>query len=127
MSSSSVKRCILVIDDEPDLCRIVKVTLECLKGWQILTAESVQTGLVQAETQQPDAILLDLNLDGDGLNLLHTLRTNPATQSIPAILFTATDPSEDSLGFSPPNFAGVILKPFNVLQLADQITEQLGW
>lgn len=127
MSSSSVKRCILVIDDEPDLCRIVKVTLERLKGWKILTADSAQAGLVLVETQQPDVILLDLTLDGDGLTLLETLKSNPTMQSIPVILFTATDPLDDSLEFDPSDFAGVILKPFNVLQLADQIIEQLGW
>lgn len=127
MSSSHANRCILVIDDEPDLCRIVKVTLERLKGWEILTAESAQAGLAQAEIQRPDAILLDLTLDGDGLTLLETLKSNPTMQSIPVILFTATDPLDDSLEFDPSDFAGVILKPFNVLQLADQIIEQLGW
>ena len=127
MSSSYANRCILVIDDEPDLCRIVKVTLERLKGWEIRTAESAQAGLAQIEAQQPDAILLDLTLDGDGLTLLQTLKTNPTTHSIPVILFTATDPLDDSLEFNLSDFAGAILKPFNVLQLGDQIIEQLGW
>lgn len=125
--SSYANRCILVIDDERDLCSIVKVTLERLKGWKIFTAESAQAGLAQAETQQPDVILLDLSLDVDGLTLLPTLKTNPTTQSILIILFTATDPSDDSLEFDSYDVAGVILKPFNVLQLADQIIEQLGW
>ncbi|PHJ57638.1 response regulator receiver protein [Nostoc linckia z18] len=126
--SSYTNRCILVIDDEPDLCSIVKFTLERLKSWKILTAESAQAGLMQAETQHPDVILLDLSLYGeDRLTMLQSLKTNPTTQSIPVILFTATDPSDDSLGFDPSEFAGVILKPFNVLQLGEQIIEQLGW
>ncbi|MEH1973531.1 MAG: response regulator [Nostoc sp.] len=126
--SSYTNRCILVIDDEPDLCTIVKFTLEHLKSWKIFTAESAQAGLMQAKMQQPDVILLDLSLYGeDGLTMLQSLKTNPATQSIPVILFTATDPSFDSLEFDPSDFAGVILKPFNVLQLGEQIIEQLGW
>lgn len=128
MSFSQTNRCILIIDDEPDLCRIVKVTLERFKGWEVFTAESAQVGLTQAQTQQPDAILLDLTLPGEnGLTLLQTLKTNPTTQSIPVILFTATDISDDSLKFDPSDIAGVILKPFNVLQIAERITEQLGW
>lgn len=130
MKSSSYRNpCILVIDDEPDLCRIVKITLERLKGWEILIAESTQAGLAQAQMQQPDVILLDLTLlpNGDGLTLLQTLKTNPTTQSIPVILFTATAPADYSLEFDFKSVAGVILKPFNVLQLADQIIEQLGW
>lgn len=127
MSSSDGDRCILVVDDEPELSRIVKVTLERLKGWTVLTSESVQAGLEQAKGQHPDVILLDLNLDGEGLALLQTLKTNPITQAIPVILFTATDLSNDRLELSPFDLAGVILKPFNVLHLADEIIKQLGW
>ncbi len=127
MPSSYGDRCILVVDDEPELSRIVKVTLERLKGWTVLTSESVQAGLEQAKGQHPDVILLDLNLDGEGLALLQTLKTNPITQSIPVILFTATDPSDDRLELSPFDLAGIIFKPFNVLHLADEIIKQLGW
>lgn len=127
MPPSDGNRCILVVDDEPELSRIVKVTLERLKGWTVLTSESVQAGLEQAKGQQPDVILLDLNLDGEGLALLQTLKTNPITQSIPVILFTATDLSDERLELSPFDLAGVIFKPFNVLHLADEIIKQLGW
>lgn len=127
MPSSYGDRCILVVDDEPELNRIVKVTLERLKGWTVITSESVQAGLEQAKRQHPDVILLDLNLDGEGLALLQTLKTNPITQSIPVILFTATDLSDDRLELSPFDLAGVIFKPFNVLHLADEIIKQLGW
>ncbi len=126
MSSADENRCILVIDDEIDLCHIVQFTLEHLKGWRILTAQSVQAGLVKAQTEQPDVILLDLSLDDDGLNLLKTLKANPTTQSILVILFTATD-IDSFPDLNPSDIAGVILKPFNVFKLADQITEQLGW
>jgi two-component system, OmpR family, response regulator len=127
MPSSDGDRCILVVDDEPELSRIVKVTLERLKGWTVITSESVQAGLEQAKGQQPDVILLDLNLDGEGLALLQTLKTSPITQAIPVILFTATDLSDDRLELSPFDLAGVIFKPFNVLHLADEIIKQLGW
>ena len=127
MPSSYGDRCILVVDDEPELSRIVKVTLERLKGWTVLTSESVQAGLEQAKGQHPDVILLDLNLDGEGLALLQALKTNPITQSIPVILFTATDSSDARLELSPFDLAGVIFKPFNVLHLADEIIKQLGW
>ncbi|MEG4944804.1 response regulator [Microcoleus sp. F4-D5] len=136
MPSSYGDRCILVVDDEPELNRIVKVTLERLKGWTVLTSESVQAGLEQAKGQHPDVILLDLNLDGGlldlnldggGLALLQTLKTSPITQSIPVILFTATDLSDDRLELCPFDLAGVIFKPFNVLHLADEIIKQLGW
>jgi two-component system OmpR family response regulator len=125
-------RYILLIDDEPDLCRIVKVTLERLKGWTILTAHTGQDGFTIAKTQLLDVILLDLSLpDGNGLEWLQTLKTNSVTRSIPVVLFTAIDPTDlistDELGGDGADIAGVILKPFNVLQLADQIITQLHW
>lgn len=128
-------RCILLIDDEPDLCRIVKVTLERLKGWTILTANTGQAGFALAQTQPLDAILLDLSLpDGNGLEWLQTLKMNPVTRSIPVILFTASDPtnlndstSARELESDGNEIAGVILKPFNVLQLANQISTRLHW
>ncbi len=129
MSNFNPNRCILLIDDEPDLCRIVKVTLERLKDWTILTAHTGQDGFTIAQTQPLDLILLDLSLpDGNGLAWLQTLKTNSATQSIPVILFTASDPtSTDALEGDSTDITGVILKPFSVLQLADQIITQLHW
>ncbi|OKH27160.1 response regulator [Chroogloeocystis siderophila] len=133
MSNSNLNRCILLIDDEPDLCRIVKVTLERLKGWTILTAYTGQDGFTIAQTQPLDLILLDLSLpDGNGLEWRQTLKTNIVTRSIPVILFTASNPADptstDELGGDgADNIAGVILKPFSVLQLADQICTQLHW
>lgn len=132
MFNSNPNRCILLIDDEPDLCRIVKITLERLKGWKILTAQTGQDGFTIAQTQPLDLILLDLSLpDGNGWGWLQTLKTNLVTRSIPVILFTASDPTDpnstDNLGGNSADIAGVILKPFNVLQLADQIITQLHW
>lgn len=132
MSNSNLNRCILLIDDEPDLCRIVKVTLERLKGWTILTAQSGQDGFTITQTQPLDLILLDLSLpDGNGLEWLQTLKTNSVTRSIPVILFTASDSTAPNptaeLGGDSTDIAGVILKPFNVVQLADQIITQLHW
>jgi DNA-binding response OmpR family regulator len=135
MPNSNSNRCILLIDDEPDLCRIVKVTLERLKAWRILTAHTGQDGFTLAQTQPLDAILLDLSLpDGSGLEWLQTLKANSVTRSIPVILFTATDPTDltdptsiQELEIDYSDIAGVILKPFNVLQLADQIITQLHW
>ncbi|HIK54625.1 MAG TPA: response regulator [Synechococcales cyanobacterium M55_K2018_004] len=134
MSNANANRCILVIDDEPDLCRIVKITLERLKGWTILTANTGQEGFTIAQSQPLDVILLDLSLpDGSGLEWLQALKNNSGTQPVPVILFTASDPTDltaptsTQLERDRSDIVGVILKPFNVLQLAEQISTQLQW
>jgi len=129
MSTSTPTQSILVIDDEPHLCAIVKTCLETLGNWHVTTALSAEAGLRQATNAPPDAILLDLLLpDMDGLTLLNQLRHQPQTQSIPVIVLTATSPQTKTLQtLSTQGVAGVIAKPFNPLTLADEVSQQLGW
>jgi CheY-like chemotaxis protein len=48
---------ILVIDDEKNLCIVIKACLENIGCWQVLVAQSGSEGLALAETEHPDAIL----------------------------------------------------------------------
>ncbi|WP_414583956.1 response regulator [Scytonema sp. PCC 10023] len=119
---------ILVIDDEINLCTVIKVCLERIGGWQVLIAQSGSEGLVLAETELPDAILLDVMMpDTDGLVVLHTLHINPVTETIPVILLTAKPQPVNLNQSAQLGFVGVIPKPFDPLELADQVAELLGW
>ncbi|MDW8199707.1 MAG: response regulator [Cyanobacteriota bacterium SKYGB_h_bin112] len=82
---------VLIIDDEPDIREITKISLELTKQWDVLTAGSSQDGIAIAMSQQPDAILLDVMMpDVDGLATLTHLKTDATTQPIPVIMLTAT-------------------------------------
>jgi CheY-like chemotaxis protein len=119
---------ILVIDDEVNLCTVIQACLENLGGWETLTALSGREGLGIAQTQQLDAILLDVMMpDLDGLTLFQELQKNSATQAIPVILFTAKVQSTDLDQFAKLGVAGVIAKPFDPLTLAEQIASILEW
>lgn len=123
----SAKR-ILVIDDENNLCIVIQACLENLGGWDVLTALSGSEGLLKAQTQKPDAILLDVMMpDMDGLTLFGELQNNPATQEIPVVLLTAKVQTVDLAQFAQLGVAGVIAKPFDPLTLAQQVAETLGW
>ncbi len=123
----SAKR-ILVIDDEKNLCTLIQTCLEYLGGWEVLTALSGSEGLSEAQTQQPDAILLDVMMpDLDGLTLCKELHNNPTTQAIPVVLLTAKVLTVDLAQFDQLGIAGVIAKPFDPLTLARQVAEVLGW
>ena len=120
-------KCILVIDDEKNLCTVIKACLENIGRWQVLTTQSGSEGLLLAETQQPDAIILDVMMpDIDGLTLFRMLQNNPLTQ-IPVILLTAKVQTVDLNQFAQLGVAGVIAKPFDPLKLAEQVAEILGW
>ncbi|HEY9725004.1 MAG TPA: response regulator [Chroococcales cyanobacterium] len=119
---------ILVIDDEINLCTVIQACLENLGGWETLTALSGKEGLAIAQTQQLDAILLDVMMpDMDGLTLFEELQNDSATQAISVILLTAKVQSTDIAQFAKLGVAGVIAKPFDPLTLAEQVASMLGW
>ncbi|HAX84686.1 MAG TPA: two-component system response regulator [Cyanobacteria bacterium UBA11370] len=123
----SAKR-ILVIDDEPNLSALIQACLESFGGWVVFTAGSGREGLLKAQSEQPDAILLDMILpDMDGLTLVRALRNNPTTQAIPVILLTAKVLTGEQEQFDELGIRGAIAKPFDPLTLVAQLAKVLAW
>jgi CheY-like chemotaxis protein len=119
---------ILVVDNEQYIQEVAKVCLETVAGWEVVTASSGQEGINQAETYQPDAILLDVMMpDMDGIATFEKLQANPATKAIPVILLTAKIQSSDRRRYSQLGMITAIAKPFNPLELAGQVATALGW
>jgi len=70
----SAEATVLVIDDEIQMRRLVKMTLEA-GGFRVLLAESGGEGVRRAGTDRPDLVILDLGLpDMDGMNVLQNIR-----------------------------------------------------
>ena len=119
---------ILVIDDEVHVREVVQTCLEMLGGWDVVSAASGQEGLVKAEVEQPDAILLDVMMpEMDGFTFLRQLQSNLMIQNIPVVLLTATAHQLDPQQLPSLGVRGVIAKPFNVLSLTNEIAKALGW
>lgn len=113
---------ILVIDDEEAIRLLTQVTLETVANWKVLTAASGQEGIAIAQAEQPDAILLDIMMPGlDGRATFRQLQTNSLTLHIPTILLTAKARDQERQEFMNLGVAGVILKPFEPVELANQI------
>ena len=84
----------LVIDDEPQIRRLLRVTLEA-SGYRVFDAAIGQDGLVQAAQRRPDVILLDLGLpDLEGAEVLKRLRE--WTQA-PVIILSVRDREDDKV------------------------------
>ena len=74
MTPDPAKPEILVIDDELQIRRLLRITLEA-GGYRVREAENASLGLNEAAVQRPDAIILDLSLpDMSGLDVLRRLR-----------------------------------------------------
>ncbi len=73
---------ILVIDDEPQIRKLLKMTLEA-NGFDVITAETGRSGIMAASSVKPELILLDLNLpDEEGISVLKQLREWSTAQII---------------------------------------------
>ncbi len=119
---------VLIIDNEPHIQEVAQICLETVAGWQVIAADSGKEGLVKAEVEQPDAILLDVMMpDMDGPTTFQKLQENDATKKIPVILLTAKVQASDRRRYAEMGLRDVIAKPFDPIQLASQIAQALGW
>jgi CheY-like chemotaxis protein len=118
---------VLLIDDEKPLREVVQTCLEIVGDWEVVSVGTAREGLLKAETEQLDGILLDVMMpEMDGIAFLQNLRNNPATQGIPVILLTAKMHPDDLTQYAQLGVAGVIAKPFDPLKLAEQVATFLN-
>lgn len=101
---------ILLVDDEPELLRLVTGILLDDGFRNIIEADTVQTGLISARQDKPDLAILDVMLpDGDGFALMKELRT---FTNIPIIFLTAKDEAADKLAGLGLGADDYVIKPF---------------
>jgi CheY-like chemotaxis protein len=81
---------ILIIDDEDDIRKIARLSLTRVGGMEVVDASNGPDGVRKAESERPDAILLDVMMPGmDGPATLAMLRAGEATCKIPILFLTA--------------------------------------
>lgn len=123
---ATMSKSILIIDDEEDVKDIAQMGLEMAADWNVITASTGREGLILAEGDLPEVILLDLMMpEWDGKETLKQLKANRYTAAIPVILMTAKTQSAIALELTELDLAGVIIKPFRPLELSEQITKIL--
>jgi two-component system phosphate regulon response regulator PhoB len=108
---------ILVVDDEPDLLELVRVTLH-QAGHQVETAASGREALGALRRQRPDLLILDLMLpDLSGTELCRRLRADAELASLPVIMLTAkADEVDRVVGFEI-GADDYVTKPFSPREL----------
>ena len=113
----------LIVDDDPDLLALIRLTLEYMAGWQIFSASSAAEGLEIARDRVPDVVLVDLTMpEIDGYEFGRRLKLDPATAGVPLVLLTART-ELDTVRLADAGVAGVLFKPFQPETLAQQVRE----
>ncbi len=113
---------ILVVDDDADICSLVKVILE-REGYEVEVARSGEECLVRLSMgPNPDLILMDFLMPGkDGLRITQEIKSNPRTKKIPVYLFTVAANEEWKREAKKSRADGYILKPFSVEEFVNTI------
>ncbi len=112
------KELILLIEDEPQMRRFLRITLES-HGSRYVEAGTAQEGLMQASTRNPDVILLDLGLpDMDGLEVTKRLREWTQT---PVIVISAREQEQDKVKSLDAGADDYLTKPFSAGELLARI------
>jgi two-component system OmpR family response regulator len=110
---------VLVVDDEPNIRELVQVALK-FHGCSVTTAASGKDALRQAETGQPDLIVLDVMLpDMDGFEVCRRLRSGG--NEVPVIFLTARDTSSDTVTGLALGGDDYVTKPFSVEALVARV------
>jgi len=81
---------LLIAEDDPDILRLLNTTLT-FGGYRVITAPNGKDGLEVVRKELPALIVADIMMPKlDGFGLVHRLRINPDTRSIPVVFITAT-------------------------------------
>jgi CheY-like chemotaxis protein len=118
---------ILVVDDEPDIRKVVALSLARDPELVVRTSASGQAGLEEAAEWLPDLILLDFMMPVlDGPATLARLRQNPSTATIPVVFLTARARTEELDRIIMLGASGAIAKPFEPKALRQAVRHYLS-
>jgi two-component system, OmpR family, KDP operon response regulator KdpE len=112
----------LVIDDEPQIRRLLRVTLEA-NGYRVFDAATGNDGVAQAAQRKPDVVLLDLGLpDLNGLTVLKRIRE---WSKVPVLILSVRDQEEEKIAALDSGADDYVTKPFNSGELLARLRAAL--
>ena len=123
MKLSTQRANILVVDDDPDLLRLMQIRLTAA-GYAVSTAESGERALAQASVARPQLLVTDLRMGGmDGMALFESIHSHNPT--LPVIVLTAHGTIPDAVAAVKRGVFGYLTKPFDAKALLTEIERAL--
>jgi twitching motility two-component system response regulator PilH len=113
---------ILVVDDSPTE-RHVMVELLTKNGYQVVTAESGEEGVVKAKAEKPDLIIMDVVMPGlNGYQATRTITRDDETKNIPVLMCTSKGQETDKIWGLRQGAQDYLVKPVNPEELLAKIS-----
>ncbi|MBN1567951.1 MAG: response regulator [Acidobacteria bacterium] len=124
------ERKILIIDDDKDVCGMVKDGLERLGFFKVIAANNGKDGLHMAKQTKPDLVLLDINMPSmNGFKVLQMLKEDQNTYHLPVVMLTGQGDDMSKISAARLYSEEYITKPIRVTDLKtriDAILEKFG-
>lgn len=118
MSTNNYQPLVLVIDDEPQILRLLSLTLTAA-NYRVITAETGKSGILETATKKPDVVILDLGLpDIEGSEVVKQIREWTKT---PIIILSVRDDSSDKINALDRGADDYLTKPFDIEELLARI------
>lgn len=112
---------VLVVDDEEDVLNVLKLVLG-KSGYEVMTAVSGMDGLMRAQSEHPDVILLDIMMHQmDGWEVLKLLKLDEHTRPIPVVILSARVEPRDKIRGLQEGAIDYVTKPFAVREILEKI------
>ena len=116
---------ILVVEDNPKNLKLVRDVLR-FSGYEVIEATSGEDGVRLAASEDPDLILMDLQLPGiDGAEALRRIRAGERSRAVPVVAVTAFAMDHDRDHAFASGFTGYVEKPISVRRLPQQVKDFL--
>jgi len=114
------KSLILVLDDDPDICIMIKMVLDYY-GYDAMDAENEETAKKIISSNPVDLVIMDMLLSGtNGTDICRQLKHDKETSSIPILMFSAHPTAKETcLAAGADDF---ISKPFEMSDMMDKIS-----
>jgi len=118
MTGSPTGPLVLVVEDEPQIRRLLQITLES-NGFRVTQAATGEEGLIRAGTDRPDAVVLDLGLpDTDGTEVLKKIRRQ---STFPVLILSVRNTEQDIISCLDAGADDYLIKPFRQGELVARI------
>ena len=117
---------ILVVDDDPQIRRLIRATLQSKFNFDILEAENGATAYQKIEAEKPFLVILDIMMpELNGLELIEKMKQNEETKDVPVIMCSAINDREKVVELFSKGVADYIVKPINPIILVNKITQYI--
>ena len=117
---------ILVVEDDPDLRRILRLQLES-RGFEVTETENGAEGFRSIQDEVPECVILDLMMPVmDGFGFLKRVRSIMATKDVPVLILTASEDERNRVRGFQYQADSYMSKPYDLEKLTDEVEKLMA-